>query len=31
MGRSVGAVRVLQHRALSALRKLMEGVITDGD
>ena len=31
MGRSVGAVRVLQHRALSALRKLMEGIITDGD
>jgi RNA polymerase sigma-70 factor, ECF subfamily len=31
MGRSIGAVRVLQHRALSALRKLMEGVITDGD
>jgi RNA polymerase sigma-70 factor, ECF subfamily len=31
MGRSVGAVRVLQHRALSALRKMMEGVISDGD
>jgi RNA polymerase sigma-70 factor (ECF subfamily) len=31
MGRSVGAVRVLQHRALTALRKLMEGAVADGD
>jgi len=31
MGRSVGAVRVLQHRALTALRKLLEGVVADGD
>ena len=31
MGRSVGAVRVLQHRALTALRKLLEGAVTDGD
>lgn len=31
MGRSVGAVRVLQHRALTALRKLLEGALADGD